>query len=492
MGLLKDFREFRAASRATEASLDQIVTSGAAGGQYAVDPIDGDQGFTRVGYGERETPIWTLEKQRVYSVAGYRMNPMARAIIDTYTSFVVGDSGLSLQVTNSDVMAIVQEFWNDPANRLATAQDLYFRDHMLMGESALETMVGPLSGITRLSPVATSRVVGVTLRNGNALWPGQLSIQLPGTEPQPLDVIAVDDASGLRTGQVHWWTSWKTTLQDRRGQPFLGPILDWLDDFDNVLSNLVDRTALARYLVWDVTLTDADSTAIDAFIKARGGTHIPRSGSIEVHNDKVKWEAKTAETGAMEDIDANAAILGNVAAGAGLAKHWLADPDNANRATALTMAEPVLRRVSGVQNLWVSYMTDLCRHAVDQAVSAGRLPKLVPVTDNNTASQKQVPASQTVSIIGPEIAVEEQQATADSLLKLAQALDVMITDGTMTPRAAKVLSKKAWEQYAGVPYTPDLDNPEADPDDIAQEIADQGVNGAVASGRATLKPLSLN
>jgi len=81
-------------------------------------------------------------------------------------------------------------------------------------------------------------------------------------------VAGVDDMTGLRAGQAQWWTSWKAPLDDRRGQPFLGPILDWLDDYDNVLSNLVDRTALARYLVWDVTLDGMDSTQIDDFVKA--------------------------------------------------------------------------------------------------------------------------------------------------------------------------------------------------------------------------------
>src|SRR5438046_1778533 len=103
----------RKPARATEASLEQLVVSGAAGGQYAVDPIDGDVGFRRAGSGDRETPQWTLEKQRAYSVAAYRLNPMARAIIDTYTSFAIGDSGLSIQCTNDDVRAVVMEFWND-------------------------------------------------------------------------------------------------------------------------------------------------------------------------------------------------------------------------------------------------------------------------------------------------------------------------------------------------------------------------------------------
>jgi hypothetical protein len=478
--------------RVTEASLDQLTISGAAGGQYAVDPIDGDQGYRRAGSGDRETPSWTLEKQRAYSVAGYRLNPMARAIVDTYTSFVIGDSGLSIQCTNDEVRKVVMEFWNDPRNRLGDLQDLYLRDHMLMGESALEMMVGPLSGITRVSPIATSCVAEVHLFGGNPLWPSALVISQQGVDDREMSVAGINDMTGLREGEVQWWPSWKTTLQDRRGQPFLGPILDWLDDFDNVLSNLVDRTALARHLVYDVTLEDAGPTQVADFIKQRGGVHIPKSGTIEVHNQHVKWDAITPQTGAVEDTQTSGALLGNIAAGAGLAKHWLADPDNANRATALTMAEPVLRRVSGVQNLWISYMSELVRYAVDQAVAKGRLPATVPAVDAKTAAEKEVPAAQTVQITGPEIAVQEQQSTADSLLKLAQGLDVMIVNGILTPAAAKVLTKKAWEQYAGVPYTADLDSPSANPDDIAQAIADAGTPGAIASGKATLRKIVLN
>jgi len=491
MGWIKNL--FVPSSRSTEASLDQLVISGAAGGQFAVDPIDGDIGFQQIGRGSRETPSWTLEKQRAYSVAAYRLNPMARAIIDTYTAFVVGDSGLTIQCGNSDVMKVVTEFWNDPRNNLGGMQELLLRDHMLMGESALEMMVGPLTGVARYSPIATSRIVGVELNKGNPLWPSKLTISNPGMDDHSLTVAGVDDMTGLRSGEVMWWPSWKATLNDRRGQPFLGPILDWLDDYDNVLSNLVDRTALARYLVWDVELTGEDQTGIDAFVKARGGYHIPRSGTIEVHNEKVKWTPQSAPTGAAEDTEAGKAILTSIASGAGLAKHWLADPDSANRATSLSMAEPVLRRVSGVQNVWLSYMTELARYAVDQAVTAGRLPSKVQMTDSSSGplGDEMVNPSATVSISGPEIAVAEASATAATLLKLAQGVDVMLANGTLSVPAAKILMQKAWEQYAGVPYTADLDTPDADVNDIQQAI-DDSRNARLANGTALRRKLLIS
>lgn len=474
----------------TEASLEQLVISGAAGGQYAVDPIDGDVGFRQIGQGSRETPTWTLEKQRAYSVAAYRLNPMARAIIDTYVAFVVGDSGLTIQCGNADVMRVATEFWTDPRNQLDKIQERLFRDHMLMGETALEMMVGPLTGVTRFSPVATSRILSVGLMNGNPLWPASLSISNPSGDDIVKSVAAVDDLSGLRTGDMQWWASWKSTLEDRRGQPFLGPVLDQLDAYDDIMSNLVDRTALARYLVWDVELTGMDQTEIDAFVKARGGYHIPRSGTIEVHNENVKWTPQTASTGAAEDSIAGTSILTSIASGSGLAKHWLADPDNANRATSLSMAEPVLRRVGGVQNLWLSYMTELVRYAVDQAVASGRLPAKVPMTSSSSGEtgDQMVSPSETVRITGPEIAVAEATVTATTMLKLAQGVDTSLANGTLSLAASKLMMQKAWEQFVGVPYTSELDGPEANVDDIEQAIAD-GAAARLANGTAAIRKL---
>src|SRR5438445_13879352 len=77
------------------------------------------------------------------------------------------------------------------------------------------------------------------------------------------------------------------------------PILDWLDSYDTVLSNLIDRTALARYLVWDVTV-EGGQEEVDNFVRTRGGTHVPRSGTVEVHNQAATWEPKTGPTGAAE------------------------------------------------------------------------------------------------------------------------------------------------------------------------------------------------
>jgi hypothetical protein len=411
---------------------------------------------------------------------------MARAIIDTYTSFCVGDSGVSLQVTNPDVQRVAEGFWNDPRNSVAAGQQLALRSTMLLGERLLELLVGSVSGVVRYAPVDPSWITGVTLVAGNPLWPDKVLFRWGGAqgEDRELQVARVDDATGLRTGEATFLAPFKALETDRRGMPFLMPVLDWLDSYDQVLSNLIDRTALARYLVWDVTIT-GNQTDIDNFIATRpGGLTIPPSGSVEVHNESVKWEPKQAESGAFEDQAAAQSVLTQVAGGAGLAKHWLSEPENANRATSQSMAEPVRRRVGGLQKLWLDDQTELVRFAVDRAVAAKRLPAMVEATDPRTGQSLEVPAAQTVLVTGPEVAAADAQITAQVLLNLSTGLEKLVQIGALSTEGARAAGKKAWEDYMGIPYTSDLDAPDANPGDVATAVDDAATQAAKAKLRA--------
>lgn len=460
--------------RLVEATDQQLIATGAIGGWGGVDPVDGDVGWRPAGSkGLREVPWWTAEKARIYATAYYRSNPMARAVIDTFTSFCVGDVGVTYTVTNADVQKIVDECWNDPKNVLGIRQAMHLRSHLLMGETLWEMMTGAVSGVVRYCPIDPGRIGRVDNEAGNPLWPSKvwLDVSIGSDGGTPLNVVQVDDETGLRTGDAIFWTSFKALDTDVRGYSFLAPIADQLDSYDVVLSNLVDRTALARYLVWDVTVQGGQSE-VDNFVAARGGLHVPRSGSIEVHNDAVTWESKTVSTGAEQDSVAAQSVLTQIAGGSGLSKHWLAEPEGANRATSHTMAEPVRRRVAGVQQVWIGYQQELVRYVVDRAVAAGRLPRMVEATDPKTGQISEIPASQTVTVQGPEIAAADAQITATVLMNISTALQQMVEAGVLSQEASRVAAKKAWQDYMGIPYTADLDSPEANPDDVATAVDD--------------------
>jgi hypothetical protein len=184
------------------------------------------------------------------------------------------------------------------------------------------------------------------------------------------------------------------------------------------------------------------------------------------------------QVGAYEDRVTSQSIMTNLAAGTGLAKTWLAEPEDANRATSLTMAEPVRRRVGGVQNLWLAINTELVRFAVDQAVARGRIEKTVKVK-NEAGDEVEVAASETVSITGPEIAASDAKVSAEILAKLSGSLNQLVKSGILSGEAARVAVKKAWEDYVGIPYKPELDDPDRT-DDIAAEIENEAAKSPLS------------
>lgn len=469
------------ATRQTEATTAQVAATGAAGWAGS-DDVDPHTGFRRIGGGPggRPVPYWTHERARTWSIAGYRANPMVKAIIDTYTSFCVGDSGLTVQCGHAETRAVVEAFYADRRNR-QPGSDIWLRDHLLMGETLIEPLVGAMSGRVRLSVIDPTRISGVTLDRGNPLWPATVVLDAAGDGLGELAIIDIDDLTGRRTGDVEFWASWQALLTDTRGYPFLGPILDWLDAYDQVVWNLIDRTALARHLVFDVTV-EGGQQELDEYLRLRGHNGAPRSGTVEFHNDKVKWEPKAVDVGSFEDTNTAKTILTSVAGGAGLAKTWLADAEDANRATSITMAEPVRRRVGGVQNVWLGYQTEFSRYVVDKAVEAGRLPAEVLAPG---AGDAKVNPAELVTITGPEIAAADAQVTAQVLVELAQGVSEMRAANLLSQSAAEVLVRKAWEDYAGIPYQAELDQADGSrAADVATQI-DSTPTPAPPQGAAT-------
>ena len=484
------------ARRVTEATPSQVAISGGGLGWGVTDPVDGDRGYRPYGQRNyrREVPASTQEKGRTYAVTSYRTNPMCTALVDTLVAFAVGDSGVSPMCTNPQVAQVVDEFWTSPWTDLGAIQEVSLRSLLLLGEKLYELMEGPNSGVIGFAPIEPALIQDVTLRKGNPLWLDEVVLTVDDErtgEKRRLKVVQ-PGPDELRFGECFFWAPWKALDTDIRGLPYINSILDVLDNYDMVLSNLVDRTALARYAAFDVTLK-GPSADVDAFIKQRGGTHLPPSASIEVHNESVEWKPLSVQTGADEDTVTTGAVLTSIAAGAGLSRHWLADPEDANRATSMSMAEPVRRRVGAVQKVWLNLMTQMCRFAVDRAVAAHRLPSAeVEVTDPKTGITSKIPASQSVIVRGPAIAAADAQITAQVMLNLATGLEKLVGMQILSPQAARQAAQYAWEQYMGVPYRAELDSTQANPDDVAQHVEDNtppadqnaSANGAPANGKA--------
>jgi hypothetical protein len=168
-----------------------------------------------------------------------------------------------------------------------------------------------------------------------------------------------------------------------RGVGDIEPLLPWLSHYDTWLR---DRVRLNRYrtaYLWHVTLTTSDAAAVEA-ARARYRTP-PTPGSVIITNDAERWEALSPTINAADAETDGHALRMLIAAGAGLPLHYLAEPGDANRATADAMDRPTIRRLQRRQATLEHILNDIVATAARRAGRTPppplRLPDLTPPTE---------------------------------------------------------------------------------------------------------------
>lgn len=435
----------------------------------AIDPdLNQDQHlYRRYGTAQRDLLGYALNRAQNLSVHTYRSNPLANRIIKIHTTYMAGH-GFALTCRNPEVQAVAEEFWNAPRNQLHINHRPFARDFLLFGEG-----IHPVgsddagTGATTVGFIDPTCVERIDRHPYNNMILDQIVLEADaGRHREPLKIITsetnpLEDDAGLMIGDTFAW------LHDRiggasRGTPFLLPTLDWLDAYDQTIWELLERVKAVRAFFWNVKVQGGDDEVQDA--KRIWGTTPPKSGSVRFMTDAMDVEAAQPQIGVVEDAAAARLILRHIAAGAGVAPHWLGDPEDANRSTAESMDAPVLRSLADIQETWKTQTEDMIRYAVDRKVAAGMLPRLLQPTDNlgNPAGDIE-PARNLVQTQLPSITDDDIVAAAGALTSVAQAFLALDTAGYGDPNLARQVIRQILPSL-GVPAD-ELPDPDADADD---------------------------
>jgi len=385
-----------------------------------------DASYRRLGAAPRDLQGTTLIKAMNLSVALYRANPLANRIISIYRSFMSG-VGFDITATNPEVDAVVSDFWKGPRNRLDRNHSNYTRDHLLMGETHLpiaEDQTGNLT-VGYIDPVTVEKILrdptnnmlltDIEVRAGLTAETETLRIVGMNTDPTEPD-------AGLWKGQVCTWL-FDRIAAGTRGTPFLLPVLDWLDAYDQVLWELLERQKALRSHFWAVTVQGGENEVAAA--QALFGTTAPRTGSVRYQTDAMKIDAVSPTLGTSDDVPAAQYQHRHIASGVGLAPHWLGDPNDTNRSTAESMDVPVLRSLADTQDEWARNTVELAQVAVDAKVRARMLPPILPVVENGQPVRgSEKPAREHVKVVAPEI---EDRKVVDAAAALASTASAFIS-----------------------------------------------------------------
>lgn len=408
--------------------------------------------FRRLSATERDFDGMTQERQLATARWLLEANPLARRIVGVVRDFVLGD-GVDLRAQDDDdgirdaMQAVLDAFWQHPANNM----DVWLHDLVqelgVDGELCLSAQVNEKDGSVLLGHIDVSEITNVLLDRRDQRTPVVVVARKPGT-PNQVDyfrVIGADlDPTSKTFGRLVPYPD-GDTLQDprvnsgeatpyagsvflwrvnaptgaRRGRSDLLSVADWIDGVDQHLFGELDRAALMKAFVWDVTGTGMDETALTNYQKKNGA---PKPGSVRYHNEKVQWNAVTPDLKTVDAQMLNDLLQSYVATGAGIPKTWVNGLMDANRATATEMGEPAIKALTMRQRYVRACLMTLGTFVLDQAELAGRLsiPRDLP--------DSVWPKAWKFAVQMPEIRQKDLAATATTAQQMVQALTTALVD----------------------------------------------------------------
>ena len=374
----------------------------------------------------------------------YHANPLAFAIIEMTTSFVLG-RGVSVEAKNKNVHKIIQRFWCDPDNHMDERIYLISTELALYGEIFLRFFVNRYDGTLKLRFIDPSLIDLIETDPEDIEKPirfhrrpiGQtLSVtDPPQNPPDPHKVQLVPDAAQT-AGE--WFQAGEEVVQfainkvsnAKRGASDLATLLPWLRRYKDWLT---DRVRINKYkgaFLWDVTLKGADKKIIDR--KKMEYSVALQPGSIILHNEAEEWKAAHPNIQANDASEDGRAIKLMVAVGATIPEHFLSDGTSSNRATAAEMGLPTLLKFQRRQRVMRNILRVILNRVILEAQRAGKLGRNIDTS---------------YDILFPEIDSSENQTLGSSLASLSQALIAAKQQGWISDETAmKLLFKVSTEE----------------------------------------------
>ncbi len=374
------------------------------------DTVDPDDDvYRRLTGGTRSLTM--IEQDRAQAIALYlwRKNPMARRMTEMLADFVVGD-GITFEAEDPDVQEVLDEFWRDPKMNLHLRHRDLVRDQSIYGEQAWEAVVNPTSGRVRLRFIDPGYIKDVRPNPDNALEDAAIVLKPPTgqTQDRVIEHVTFDDETDPKapawSGSGIYLPVNRVTGQ-HRGTPDLLAIADFVDGYDQLLFNALERSGLINAFVWDVTLTGSTQPQVDAWVQAHGDA--PPPGAVRAHNEKEAWAAVAPDLGNTDLMALGRPVKNMALGGFGAPEAWFAEGDSANRATLAAQGDPTYRMITARQTVVGAGWTFIFNFVVAKAIEAGRLP---------------INVKRDLKVILAEPSTTDTTALATALAQLAQSL----------------------------------------------------------------------
>lgn len=399
-----------------------------------------------------------LEQEKMISLATqlYSQNPLAHRLIEVISDFCVGNE-ISWETLDEDLSKLLDAFWTHPRNALDQTQHQKVSEFLLYGEQCYPVFVNPETGLVQLGSIHPSFIKQTVLDPDHYSFIIGVEVQNSPTKTTTYRTIYSEDpeeflndnALEMRSkmdGDCFYFAINALSLPmiangigDRayqhRGRSEILPLMDRLGMLDDLNYLNLDRAQIGLGMIYDVTVTQGSPRDIQ---KVADDFGMPQGPAVRAHDEKTNIDIKSPSLGATETEKLFKMIQDEILGGMGIPSQWFGDSGNANRASAMSMELPTLKRLQARQKI----VSDMFKSLVDYQVSVGIDYGLVG-------------SDVEYSVNVPAITRKDLVIIGDALNKAVVNLEKAVENRWITNRQAGEIFREIGEGYGIELYEPE-------------------------------------
>ncbi|MGV8026756.1 MAG: hypothetical protein AB2L18_09385 [Anaerolineaceae bacterium] len=303
------------------------------------------------------------EELLAQSLDAWRLNPLARRIVELTSEYVVG-GGISLTCRHDQTGRFLDQFWNHRLNRMPI-RVFEMCDELTRSGNLFILLSTDESGMTYVRCIPATEIQKIESRENDIEQPLAFfpkgSLQDLDPKPYPAYDPLTDD---IKTPVMLQYAINRPS-GGQWGESDLSPLLRWLSRYTAWLE---DRARLNRYRNAFMYVVQS-KFASEAQRKQRQQTlnaHPPKPGSILVADENEEWKVINPHLHSAEANEDGLALKKMIACGAGIPLHFLAEPESSTRTTAEAAGGPTFRRFQQRQEYFLWVLSDILRVIVER------------------------------------------------------------------------------------------------------------------------------
>lgn len=398
--------------------------------------VDDSKGWDQLsGGGPHDRPWSELRDDLDDALEAWRKNFMIRRVVNLIRSYVVGN-GITIASNHREVEGFIRDFWDHPMNRMDERLGPICDELIRSGEVFTALFTNKADGMSYVRFVPASRIREVEtdpedyekeLRYG----------QIQETSSELKWWISPDHPDAKRKRPFHpvmYHFAINKPIGATRGESDFSTILKWALRYSSWLEDRVrlNRTRTRQGML-DVKIEDDSQVEAKKYQLRRDD---PMTAGIYVHGPGETTTLHNLQIRADDSEADGKALRLAIAAGSGVALHYMGEGAEVNYATAREMGEPTSRFFNERQQYMVTYLLDLI------AVAHARYL---------LATGRRAPAKGDLKLQAstPEVARADNESLASALNAGATALATMRQMGwTDDLTAAQLAFKFAGETFS--------------------------------------------